>query len=83
MMLKRISCIALTFVVLASTYSIVQDQPCSSIIGCEICNDPASGKCDLCSADRNFNPQPDADQQCQCVSNKWLNSAKTMCAECQ
>ena len=64
---------------LALTANILTDQPCPSIIGCDICDHPDSGKCDQCSQPRNFVISPDQQGQCQCLPNLWLNSDLTVC----
>ncbi len=41
-MAKIAFCLILLFAA-AHTYSIINDQPCPSIIGCQICDNPDSG----------------------------------------
>ena len=68
---------------LTLSINIIQDQPCPSIIGCDICDNPESGKCDQCSQARNFVISPDEDGLCQCLPDLWLSSDKSQCQECQ
>ena len=66
----------------AFAVNIYSDEPCPSIIGCEVCSHPETGQCDVCSPDRGFIMQPDEKKQCQCKESTWLDQNKTKCGEC-
>jgi hypothetical protein len=79
---KLLLALALLLAVCAAS-SFGADQPCPSIIGCDLCVHPETGECDACSPARNFIITPDAQKQCQCVDKAWLNKEKTRCEACE